>query len=76
MNFSKQELQKIKEHLTSEAKAELAADFSLSLGSIKNILGGRAQNETFVLAAIEKAKAIKADKEAKLLEAKKTLAGL
>lgn len=76
MAFTKQELQKIKDHLTPEAKIELADNFKLSLGSIKNILGGRAHNDDVIIAALAMALKIKAEKEAQINEAKKSIAAL
>ena len=55
MAFTKEELQKIRAALTAAELTQLADNFNLKPGSLRNILAGRAKNEAVVLAAFDKA---------------------
>lgn len=53
MNWTKEELRKLRQSLPKTAIPELAEKFQLQPGSIRNILSGTPQNEDVILEAIK-----------------------
>lgn len=76
MSLTKQDLEKIRVNLILEDKQTLSSEFKITIGSVRNILGGRAQNDALVERATElalKRKSLEAERISKIQKAIKAL---
>lgn len=74
--WSKDELTKLRSNLPDTWKKDIAAQFNLSQGTVKNILYGTQEGEKVIIAAIELAGKYKPLKEKLITQAKEALAQL